>query len=293
MRQKKIVKLSYEFEFQIRQQVVDELSALLKTEQELEKKREIVLTHASRLLEIEGLAPSDTGFAFYTEASLPVVSAFKGEAQIIAEQKGQWQIPRIVKAKILPVVNGKLEMTTGVISPLNQYLTAAGVEMSIHASLPLDLTLTRKTSQIVVEIKAPEEIKKQVGLLHLFLTPYTVRRNLRDIAPINKAVDFKPILSGEPLKEANIDLGRPLELDLKMTGQSDAKFVDIYSYVEKIRQHCPVSLLTTGFLPSTIRMGSLKVLFNPQASKTKEITFAVSAGKVWFYLLVYLLKLKA
>jgi hypothetical protein len=275
--------LDFEFAYfvdepKIRQQVVDELSALLKTEQELEKKREIVLTHASRLLEIEGLAPSDTGFAFYTEASLPVVSAFKGEAQIIAEQKGQWQIPRIVKAKILPVVNGKLEMTTGVISPLNQYLTAAGVEMSIHASLPLDLTLTRKTSQIVVEIKAPEEIKKQVGLLHLFLTPYTVRRNLRDIAPINKAVDFKPILSGEPLKEANIDLGRPLELDLKMIGQSDAKFVDIYSYVEKIRQHCPVSLLTTGFLPSTIRMGSLKVLFNPQASKTKEITFAVSAA---------------
>lgn len=275
--------LDFEFAYfidepKIRQQVVDELSVLLKTEQELEKKREIVLTHASRLIEFEGLAPSDTGFAFYHEASLPVVSAFKGEAQIIAEEKGQWQIPRIVKAKIIPVINGKLEMTTGIISPLNQYFIGAGAEMGLHASLPLDLTLTRKSSQIVVDIKAPEQIKKQVGLLHLFLTPYTVRRNLREIAPVSKAVDFKPIFSGEPLKEANIDLGRPLELDVKLIGKSDAKFVDLYSYVEKIRQHCPVSLLTTFYMPSTIRMGSLKIMFNPQTSKTKEITFAVSAA---------------
>ena len=127
-------------------------------------------------------------------------------------------------------------------------------------------------------LQAPEQIKKEVGLLHVFVTPFTFRKNLREIAPISKAVDFKPILSGEPLKQANIDLGRPLELDVKLIGKSDAKFVDLYSYVEKIRQHCPVSLLTTGFLPSTIRMGSLRIVFNPQTSKTKEITFAVSAG---------------
>ena len=129
------------------------MTVLLKTEQDLEKKREVVLTHASRLVELEGLAPSDTGFAFYHEASMPVVSAFKGEGQIIAEEQGQWQIPRIVKAKILPVINAKLELTTGVISPLNQFFIGTGSEMNVHASLPLDLTLTRKNAQIAVDIK--------------------------------------------------------------------------------------------------------------------------------------------
>jgi hypothetical protein len=275
--------LDFEFAYfldepKIRQQVVDELTVLLKTEQDLEKKREVVLTHASRLVELEGLAPSDTGFAFYHEASMPVVSAFKGEGQIIAEEQGQWQIPRIVKAKILPVINAKLELTTGVISPLNQFFIGTGSEMVLHASLPLDLTLTRKNAQIAVDIKTPEQIKKEVGLLHVALTPFTVRKNLREIVPMTKATDFKPILSGEPLKEAKIDLGRPLELDVKLVGKSDAKFVDLYSYVEKIRQHCPISLMTTFYMPSTIRMGSLMIRFNPQTSKTKEIAFVVSAA---------------
>ena len=128
--------------------------------------------------------------------------------------------------------------------------------------------------------QTPEQIKKEVGLLHVALTPFTVRKNLREIVPMTKATDFKPILSGEPLKEAKIDLGRPLELDVKLIGQSDAKFVDLYSYVEKIRQHCPISLMTTFYMPSTIRMGSVMIRFNPQTSKTKEIAFVVSAGKL-------------
>ena len=64
-----------------------------------------------------------------------------------------------------------------------------------------------------------------------------------------------------------------------MIAESDAKYVDLYSYWEKIRQHNPTSLIHTFALPSTLRMSSVKVVFNPQLSRTKEISFLIGVGK--------------
>ena len=116
-------------------------------------------------------------------------------------------------------------------------------------------------------------------MFHAFVTPFTYKKNLRLLAPITKATSLKPVLSGVPLKRFNMNIGAPLEIDARMIAESDAKYTDLYSYLEKIRQHNPISFVHTAILPSTIRRSSVKVVFNPQLSKTKEVAILAGISK--------------
>ena len=111
------------------------------------------------------------------------------------------------------------------------------------------------------------------------MTPFTVKKNLRLVEPISKAANLKPILSSAPLKKINKNIGAPLEMDARLIAETDAKYIDLYAFWEKISQHNPISLVNAIFLPSTIRMTSVKVVFNPTASKTKEVSLLIGVCK--------------
>jgi hypothetical protein len=76
-----------------------------------------------------------------------------------------------------------------------------------------------------------------------------------------------------------LDLGKKLGLSSKLIAESDAKFVDLYSYWEKVKQHSPVSVLSLGLLPSSIRKTSVKIVYNPTESETKEFSLKFSLGR--------------
>ena len=116
-------------------------------------------------------------------------------------------------------------------------------------------------------------------MIHAFITPFTYKKNLRLLAPITKATSLKPILSGVPLKRFNMNIGAPLEINARVIAESDAKYTDLYSYLEKIRQHNPISLVHTAILPSTIRRSSFRVVFNPVHSRTKAVSVTVGISK--------------
>ena len=120
---------------------------------------------------------------------------------------------------------------------------------------------------------------RETSLFHAFVDPFTVKKNLRLLAPISQAANIKPIVSGVPLKKFNLNIGAPLDIDARVVAESDAKYTDLYSYLEKIRQHNPISLVHTAVLPSTIRRSSLSVVFNPQASLTKEVSVVLAVCK--------------
>jgi hypothetical protein len=42
---------------------------------------------------------------------------------------------------------------------------------------------------------------QSVELLHAYITPYTVKKNLKTVKPISKASDLKTILSRNPMKK--------------------------------------------------------------------------------------------
>ena len=106
-------------------------------------------------------------------------------------------------------------------------------------------------------------------------------KNLRLLAPISKAANLKPIVSGVPLKKVNLNIGAPLDIDARVVAESDAKYTDLYSYLEKIREHNPISLLHTTVLPSTIRRSSIRVVYNPQTSLTKEVSVVLGLCKLF------------
>jgi hypothetical protein len=73
-------------------------------------------------------------------------------------------------------------------------------------------------------------------------------------------------------------LGKSIGISSKLIGESDHDFVDFVSYLEKAEQHNSASILTLGVLPSSVKRSSVKVIFNPEESETKEVSASISFG---------------
>jgi len=250
-------------------QLADELN---RDAQSLIGKKNFEIAKALKPLEVEALGPCDAGLPIFIERSLPMVVALKGHAEMELEQVSGVKIPKTLRAKVVPAVNMKLEMHMGVISPFTQEIIGAGLVLGGHLTTPLEMTIARKVNKVALDIKIPAEIQRETSLFHAFVTPFTVKKNLRVLAPISKAASLKPVVSGLPLKKINMNVGAPLDIDARVVAESDAKYTDLYSYLEKIREHNPISLLHTTVLPSTIRRSSIRVVYNPQTSLTKEVS---------------------
>ena len=111
-------------------------------------------------MEVEGLGPCDAGFPIFIERSLPAVVALKGHSKLEMEEVGAIKVPKSLKAKIIPVVNFKLEVNMGVISPFSQEYLGVGIDAAAHIAAPLELTLTRKLTQLALDIKIPQEVTR-------------------------------------------------------------------------------------------------------------------------------------
>ena len=84
-----------------------------------------------------------------------------------------------------------------------------------------------------------------------------------------------------------MDLGKRLGLSSKLIAETDAKFVDLYSYWEKVKQHSLVSVFSLGVLPSSIRKASTKIVYDPIESETKEFSLRFSLGMLYHNALVF------
>merc|ERR1712002_1337230 len=204
-----------------------------------------------------------------------MVLALKAHAQMELEEVGAIKVPKTLRAKAIPAVNMKFEMNMGVISPFTEELIGTGLTLGGHFSTPLEMIVSRTTNQVTLDIKIPEEVQRETSMIHVFVTPFTYKKNLMLLTPLSKATSLKPVLSGVPLKRFNMNIGAPLEIDARVIAESDAKYTDLYSYLEKIRQHNPISLVHTAILPSTIRRSSFRVVFNPVLSITKAVSMTV------------------
>ena len=86
------------------------------------------------------------------------------------EEVGAIKMPKMITAKMVPIVNIKLEINMGVISPFTQEYIGLGVNAAAHMATPLEMTLTRKLTQIALDIKVPEEIKRYLSIIEFVTT---------------------------------------------------------------------------------------------------------------------------
>merc|ERR1712121_252463 len=130
---------------------------------------------------------------------------------------------------------------------------------------------------IELSLRTPTEVMRS-GLLtkiHGFVLPYTFKYNLLTVTPISHSTNLKKIVSGINRQPITMEVGRALGLSARVLYESDAKFVDMFSYIQKIIQHTPLSIFPIGIFPSSARMSSLALEYFPAKSETKEFNIVL------------------
>jgi len=251
------------------------IEALEKATQKMESSHSIEFTHVSavELAESSNLGMTETGMPVGHTVSVPIVYAIKGFVR--SEPVEGKMMPKIT-AKIIPVFNAKMQSAVGIISPFTEEFIGTGVEMSIHSSIPVEAHASwplGRLGEFELTLKTPSEIERsgrETETLHGFVLPYTVRKNLHTVKPLSRSSNLKKITTGTRRQPIDMPIGQSLGLAGRLMFESDAKFVDLYSYVEKIGQTSPISFLPVVVFPSSIRESSTKIMYQPSQSETKE-----------------------
>jgi hypothetical protein len=227
-------------------------------------------THAFVAASLEVFLPTESGFLAYIERNMPVVFGLKGEVKVETEYyKG---LESKLKAKLIPTINTKVQSNFGIICPFNKELLASGVEMAMHLSMPFKTEVEVKSSgEIKMKLSNPEEIRSEVELVHLFIRPYTVNKRLTRVMPTSQSPNAKKIVSGVPEKRWNIPFGQLYGLSGRVEVNSDMVNFDLPELWRMLSQHNVGSILSGLILTPSIRETSVKVVYNPVDSQTKEI----------------------
>merc|ERR1712111_225785 len=204
--------------------------------------------------------------------TMPIIYSVKGSVVV----KPTWGK---VLGKVVPVVNGKIQTHFGIISPFTKDMIGAGVEMSVHSSLPVEIEGKIIKGEVELAVRIPTGIERSGRLIenvHAFVMPYSFKYNLLTVTPFSHATHLRKIVSGLIRQPISIEVGQSLGVSARVQYRSDAKFVDLVSYIQKITQHTPLSILPSAILPSTVRMSSVSLEVFPAKSETKEFKLIIS-----------------
>merc|ERR1711931_49617 len=252
------------------------LDTLEKLTTKFENGHDIEFNHvgAHQVFDASYMFVTETGFPILATSTLPIVYSVKGSIKV-SPMEGK-MVPRVL-AKVVPVLNGKLQTHYGIISPFTKEFIGTGVEMSVHVSLPVEIEGKMTQGQIELSIRVPAEVERSglVPKIHGFILPYTFKYDLLTVTPLSHATQLKRIVSGINRQPISMEVGESLGVSARIQYQSDAKFVDMFSYIQKIIQHTPLSIFPSGIFPSSARMSSLSLECFPAKSQTKEINFVV------------------
>jgi len=250
------------------------LEALDELSRQLEQQHSFEFTYvsANQIMETTDYGFSAAGLPLMMLSSAPTLVAIKGSVR--TESVSPRELLPKITAKVIPVINGKLQSAFGVVSPFTAELIATGVEMSLHSSIPVEVEGIVSRGQLEVTLRTPHEVERsgrETEMLHGFVLPFTVKQNLLSIKPLTQSSSLKKIVSPSLRSPIEIPVGKSLGLSGRILFESDAKFVDMSSYIQKLAQHSPASFLTVGIIPSSLRWSSTKLQYFPAKSETKEI----------------------
>jgi len=248
-------------------ETVEELSRKWESQQSFEFSH----VSASQFAETTDFGFTSTGLPLMGVTSGPSLVAVKGSIKTESIQGAL--LPKIT-AKVIPMVNVKLQSVYGVMLPFTQELIGGAVDMSLHSSIPVEVEGTVTQGKLEVTLRTPDEIKRsgaETVILHGLVMPYTVKMSLLSVKPPSQSLSLKKIVSPSVRSPLEIPVGKSLGLSARLVYASDAKFNDVSSYIQKISQHTPTSFIHAGLLPSSIRFSSTKLVYLPAQSEIKEI----------------------
>merc|ERR1719290_587986 len=248
------------------------LNIIEKITTKFEAGREIEFNHvgAHQVFDASFMFVTEAGFPILATTTMPIIYSVKGSV-VVKPTEGK------VLGKVVPVVNGKIQTHFGIISPFTKEMVGAGVEMSVHSSIPVEIEGKMIKGEVELAVRIPTEILRSGRLtetVHAFVMPYTFKYNLLTVTPFSHATHLRKIVSGLIRQPISIEVGESLGLSARVQYRSDAKFVDLFSYIQKVTQHTPLSIIPSAILPSSVRMSSLSLEYSPAKSETKALYMA-------------------
>lgn len=227
--------------------------------------------------ESNAFAATDAGFPISGQIALPMVYSAKGHLKATTQGNSNGiSIPE-VEASVAPVVNIKFQGSLSVVCPFSKEVIGTGVEASLHSSIPLAINSKFDQGEFVVTVKNPTETERngrELETIHGFVLPYTFKKSLLTVKPSSKSQSMKHLISGTP-RVNEFSFGQSVGLSCKLLAESNNKYSDLSSYLEKISQTSLTSLPSVAAVPSSIRMSSTKIKYSPSQSQTKEFQFRV------------------
>merc|ERR1719447_2478591 len=135
------------------------MESLEQLTSKFESGHEVEFNHvgSSMLFDSTYMFVTETGFPILATSSMPLVYSVKGSLKV-SPMEGK-MVPRVL-AKVVPVLNGKLQTHYGIISPFTKEFVGTGVEMSVHASLPIEIEGKMTQGQIELSIRVPTEVER-------------------------------------------------------------------------------------------------------------------------------------
>jgi len=247
--------------------IIEKLTAKFEAGHEMEFNH----VGAHQVFDASYMFVTEAGFPILATSSMPIIYSVKGSVKV-SPKEGK------VLGKVVPVVNGKMQTHFGIISPFTKEMIGAGVEMSVHSSIPVEIEGKVTKGEVELAVRIPTEVERSgrlVETIHAFVLPYTFKYNLLTVTPFSHSTLLRKIVSGLNRQPVSIDFGESLGVSARVQYHSDAKFVDLVSYIQKITQHTPLSIFPSAILPSTVRMSSVSLEFFPAKSQTKELKVVI------------------
>merc|ERR1712228_693551 len=123
------------------------------------------------------------------------------------------------------------------------------------------------------------EFQREHPIIEFEVLPFTTSQPLSELEVLSKGRNVKTIRSRNPEIKKEIDVGKPVGLDMLVKIETEELPLDIYRLYQELRISTPIitgGLLTLPITP--IRKTKLKVLFNPTTSETKEVDLYLTVG---------------
>ncbi|TRY72544.1 hypothetical protein TCAL_06577 [Tigriopus californicus] len=234
-------------------------------------------TRLQNLLNLESFGPSEAGFLLYVRKTVPVVLAYKGSYSTSTGSLESRDSEKYFKAEVKPIANIKVETTFGVVSPFTKQFIGAGVEMGFHANgCSAVKAEINKPGQLTLTLKKPEQVNTKVELIHVFVKPYTFTRDLTRLVPTFKDSSAKAIMSTNLIKQ-EFKLGERFGVDLNAKFATDYRHFDFGYVINKMSYQNIQSAFHTGLMVPSIRYFSFQLVWDVEASQTKEIRTRISS----------------
>merc|ERR1711887_378351 len=181
-----------------------------------------------KVLDIHGytnVIPTELGLPLYVMHRTPVV--ISTHASLVMVKNGE------VEIKVKPVFNYKQVTNVGLHCPFTKHTLGAGVETSVHVTLPLRADVALQHGQLSVTLKTPvdHESQKVKPVVELRVVPYTLLvKEEGTLDNLGSGMKIIPSQYAEK-KSMELQLGEKLGLDLKLKMESEHKFTDLASLI--------------------------------------------------------------